>query len=57
LTNSQFVNQLRREEEEKARTVDRYRRLPSWERHEQPEPDPGHDLGYVLHFLEKLGLR
>jgi hypothetical protein len=35
----------------------RHRHLPSWERREQPEPEEGHDLPYVLKFLEKLGLR
>jgi hypothetical protein len=40
VTDSQF----RKEEEDKALTADRWRRLPSWERNEQPEPEPGHDL-------------
>jgi hypothetical protein len=57
MTDSQFVNQFRREEGEKAMKADRYRRLPSWERNERPEPEEGHDLPYVLKFLEKLGLR
>jgi hypothetical protein len=56
MTDSQFRNQFLKEEEEKAIEADRYRRLPSWERNEQPEPKPGHDLRYVLKFLEKLGL-
>jgi hypothetical protein len=56
MTDSQFTNQFRREEEDKALAADRYR-LPSWERNEQPEPEPGHDLPYVLKFLEQLGLR
>jgi hypothetical protein len=56
MTDSRFTNQFRREEEEKALAADQWRRLPSWERKEQPEPEEGHDLGYVLKFLEKLGL-
>jgi hypothetical protein len=56
MTDSQFVNQFRREEEEKALAADRKRRLPSWERKDQTIEE-GHDLAYTLKFLEKLGLK
>jgi hypothetical protein len=47
MTDSQFANQFRREEEEKALAADRWRRLPSWERKEQ-EPEQDHDLpGFI----------
>jgi hypothetical protein len=43
MTDSQFVNQFRREEEDKALAADRYRRLLETERaaHARPRPRPG----------------